>query len=201
VRFLRSFKSHILIYLITQHAPGVLHSGSPPSPPEVLCATGLPSRWSSRESSEGCATGVAVITVGTSLTAFVAHLDFIDEFEPPSSPPAPFYSSSTQLRAAHHLKSLFGYGPSAQRVARAAPDLTEWKWVCMHPEGEDRSAQPGIRGRLGDRQGGGLVDCEKYCLCQRKLLALVGCTQAEADNMDMDSHQVRRVRSTKQAFG
>ena len=61
-------------------------NGSPPTPPDVLCATGLP--WSSGESSEGGAAGVGATTAGASLTAFVARLDFLVDFDPPSSPPA-----------------------------------------------------------------------------------------------------------------
>jgi len=66
-------------------------SGSPPTPPDVLCATGLP--WSSGESAGGgtAAVTVTVTTAGTSLTAFVVRLDFLLDFDAPSSPPARFF--------------------------------------------------------------------------------------------------------------
>jgi hypothetical protein len=61
-------------------------SGSPPTPPDVLCATGLP--WSSGESAGRGTAAVTVTTAGTSLTAFVVRLDFLLDFDAPSSPPA-----------------------------------------------------------------------------------------------------------------
>src|SRR6266436_4221456 len=64
-------------------------SGSPPEPPDLLWATGLP--WSSGESSDAGVGAVATTGAGASPVGFVPRLDFLLDLDTPSSPPARFF--------------------------------------------------------------------------------------------------------------
>jgi len=64
-------------------------SGSSPPLAGRLWATGLP--WSSGESSEGGAMGVAEAAATASFAEFITRLDFLLDFDVPSSPPDRFF--------------------------------------------------------------------------------------------------------------